>query len=206
MNMQANKPRLGRFLILILGVVFLGVGGGLLAGSLTGKNMAGPVILFSFTLACSSLLFWSRKNWWALIPTGLFLGGGVAATLDILYPYGRAAGPIYLFLLSGTFLAIVLLSRRNWWALIPGGFFASLGVVATLENYLPQRNEMFQPHTHILGVYFWVLLLGLAATFGVLWLMRKTRSTGWAGYPAVMFLAASLLVFLLGDHFFILLR
>ena len=43
MNMHANKQRLGRFLIFILGVVFLGVGGGLLAGYLTGKNMAGPL-------------------------------------------------------------------------------------------------------------------------------------------------------------------
>ena len=50
-------------------------------------------------------------------------------------------------------------------------------------------------------VYIWVLFLGLAATFGVLWLLRKTQPTEWAKYPAAGLLAIAALSIIEGAHF-----
>jgi FtsH-binding integral membrane protein len=49
------------------------------------------------------------------------------------------------------------------------------------------------------GMISGVLLLGLAATFGVLWLRRKNQPTDWAKYPAVGLFVLSILAFILGD-------
>ena len=46
-----------------------------------------------------------------------------------------------------------------------------------------------------------LLFLGLATTFGILWLLRKTQPTGWAKYPAVGFLAMAVLFIVEGARF-----
>ena len=53
----------------------------------------------------------------------------------------------------------------------------------------------------IWGYYTWALFLGLAATFGTLWLLRKTLTTSWAIYPAVGFLAIAVLFIIEGARF-----
>jgi CHASE2 domain-containing sensor protein len=52
-----------------------------------------------------------------------------------------------------------------------------------------------------IGVYRGALFLGWAFTFGILWRLRASQPTNWAGYPAVGLLAASILAFLMGESF-----
>ncbi len=54
-------------------------------------------------------------------------------------------------------------------------------------------------HNTQYGLYSGVLCLGLAATFGILWLRRKIEPTDWAKYPAAGLFVLSILAFILGD-------
>jgi hypothetical protein len=154
-----------------------------------------------FALGFFSLVIWSKKNWWAVMPGGIFFSGGVAAALDILIPSGKVTGPVFMFLLATTFFVIVILSKKNWWVIIPGGLFASIGLVVVLENIIPHEEYPSLPNTPHMGIYTWVLILGLAATFGALWLLRKTQSTNWAKYPAAGLLVIAFMAFILGSRF-----
>ena len=201
MNTQSNTQRLGKSMIVFLGMVFLLAGGGMLAGQSFGVIMTGPVFMFLFALGFFGLVLWSKKNWWAIIPGGIFSSGGLAAALDILIPHSKVTGPVFLFLLAATFIIVVILSKKNWWAMIPGGIFFSIGLVVVLDTLIPHEEY---PRIHgmlIWGFYTWVLFLGLATTFGILWLLRKNLPTSWAIYPAVGFLAMAVLFIVEGARF-----
>jgi hypothetical protein len=99
------------------------------------------------------------------------------------------------------FCGIALKWKKNWWAIIPGGFFASIWLIIVLETLIPQEHYPVLPHTLHWGVYSWVLFLGLAVMFGVLWLLRKTQPTDWAKYPATGLAVIALQCFILGARF-----
>ena len=128
-----------------------------------------------------------------LLAGGLFLGGGHISS-DV-------QGMGFLSLCALCFIKIASRSKKNWWAIIPAGIFASLGLVVSLVILVPQEDYPVLPNTLHWGVYTWVLFMGLAATFGVLWLLRKTQPTGWAKYPAAGLLTISALAFILGSRF-----
>jgi peptidoglycan/LPS O-acetylase OafA/YrhL len=106
-----------------------------------------------------------------------------------------------MFLFALCFIVLAIWSKKNWWAIILGGIFASIGFVVVLNNFIPHEEYPSLPNTLKWGVYTWVLLLGLAATFGFVWLRRKTQPTGWAMYPAAGLLAMAVLAFILGSRF-----
>ncbi len=136
-----------------------------------------------------------------MLPAGLFATMGLVAGLEILIPQSEVMGPVFMFLLAATFLVFATLSNKNWWAIIPGGIFASVGLVAALDILVPHADFPSLPGMLNWGYYTWVLFLGLAATFGILWLLRKTLPTSWAIYPAAGFLAIAVLFIIEGAHF-----
>jgi hypothetical protein len=112
-------------------------------------------------------------------------------------------GIAFFALISLCFFALLLFSRKNWWAIIPGGIMASFGASVLVEILVPHQH---QPSVVVQGKLLWdpliwTLFLGFAATFAVLWLMRKTHPTGWAIYPAAGWLALSVLSFIEGPRF-----
>ncbi len=196
-----SSNRKTKIITIFLGMFFILAGGGLLAANSFGDEVTGPTVLFLFALCFSVLAAWSRKNQWAIIPAGFFASLGLVTTLEILTPESEATGLIFMFLLAATFIAFAILSKKNWWAIIPGGIFASVGLTAALDILVPHEAYPSLPGTLTWGFYTWVLFLGLAATFGVLWLRRKTLPTSWAIYPAVGFLAIAVLFIIEGTHF-----
>ena len=80
-------------------------------------------------------------------------------------------------LFSAAFLAVFIVVRSAWWALIPAGVFASIGasVFTSIPRGLGDVGSMTA------GVMF----LGWAATFFILYLLRTDRPTAWAIYPAM---------------------
>ena len=201
MNTQIEKNRKTKIITIFLGMFFILAGGGLLAGNRFGSDVVGPTIMFEFALCFSVIAAWSRKNRWAMLPAGLFATIGLVAGLNNLIPESDATGLVFMLLLAATFIAFASLSKKNWWAIIPGGIFASIGLVAALDILVP--HEAYPPLKGMLswGFYTWALFLGLAATFGVLWLLHKTLPTRWAIYPAAGFLAMAVLFIIEGAHF-----
>ena len=128
-----------------------------------------------------------------LLAGGLILGGGLISS-DV-----RGMG--FLSMCALCFIYIASRSMKNWWAIIPGGIFASLSLVVALVILVPQEDYPVLPHTLHWGVYNWVLFLGLAVPFGVLWLLRKTQPTDWAKYPATGLAVLAVQCFVLGARF-----
>ncbi|MBN1146035.1 MAG: hypothetical protein JXA78_02170, partial [Anaerolineales bacterium] len=94
-----------------------------------------------------------------------------------------------------SFVAIYLVERQNWWALIPAGVMLTLAVMVVLGEALPGFDAG--------GIFF----LGLGLTFALIALLPSEEGgLRWAWIPAgimllmgVLFVAASenLLVYIL---------
>lgn len=196
---SANRKT--RIITISLGMFIILAGGGLLAAIRFGDEVTGPTVLFLFALCFSVIAAWSRKNQWAIIPAGLFANLGLVTTLEILTLESETIGLIFMFLSAATFIAFAILSKKNWWAIIPTGFFASMGLVIVLDTKIPHQAYPQIQGLFVWGYYNWVLFLGLAATFGILWLLRKTLPTRWALYPALGFVAMAALFIVEGAYF-----
>lgn len=82
------------------------------------------------------------------------------------------------------FLQHYFKNRHAWWSVIPGGILITLGVVDWLELLRPGLDTG------------WVFFLGVAATFGFLYLRPDGGARlNWALWPAVAALAVALLSF-----------
>ena len=224
MNTQSDQNQKSKVIAIFLVMFFILAGGGLLAATRFGDEVIGPAIMFFFALCFSAIAAWSRKNQWAIIPAGLFTTIGLVVTQGILIPRSEVTGHFYRFqvliprmeilvpqsavtglgfmlLMAATFLVFAIMSKKNWWAIIPAGLFASIGLVVVLDILVPHEAYPSLPGTLNWGFYTWVLFLGLAATFGVLWLLRKILPTSWAIYPAAGFLAMAVLFIIEGARF-----
>jgi len=142
-----------------------------------------------FAAAGAAFLYWfttDRKQWWALIPGFTLLGLAAVIAIEGLFR-GRAgglAGGVFLASIGLGFLAVYLVKRDFWWALIPAGVMITLGLVATLGDSVGDASG---------GVFF----LGLAATFGVLYFVpTKQGPQKWAAIPALILAALGLLLLL----------
>ena len=224
MNTQSDQNQKSKVIAIFLVMFFILAGGGLLAATRFGDEVIGPAIMFFFALCFSAIAAWSRKNQWAIIPAGLFTTIGLVVTQGILIPRSEVTGHFYRFqvliprmeilvpqsavtglgfmlLMAATFLVFAIMSKKNWWAIISAGLFASIGLVVVLDILVPHEAYPSLPGTLNWGFYTWVLFLGLAATFGVLWLLRKILPTSWAIYPAAGFLAMAVLFIVEGARF-----
>lgn len=116
-----------------------------------------------------------REQWWALIPGSTLLGLG-AATLG-----GEAAGSLFLGLIGLGFAGIYWGERKHWWAVIPAGVLLTLALVAGVGARLESLS----------GLLFF---LGLAATFGLLFVLPEGRGKqDWALYPALALLGLAII-------------
>ncbi len=224
MNTKSDKNQKSRIIIIFLVLFFILAGGGLLAATRFGDEVIGPTLMFLLALWFSVIAAWSKKNQWAIIPAGVFATIGLVVTQGILIPPNEVTGHFYRFqvliprmeilipqsvvtglgfmlLLAATFLFFAILSKKNWWAIIPAGLFASIGLVVILDTLIPHEEYPRIQGMLTWGFYTWVLFLGLAVTFGILWLLRKTLPTNWAVYPAAGFLTMAVLFIVEGAHF-----
>lgn len=175
-------PIVGGILLIAAGVIFLL--NNLEVIDLDWQMLMGP--LFAVGGLIFLLVFILNPNeWWALIPgfalmgIGLivFMGQGIDTAAD------RWSGMIFLGFLGLAFLIIYITHRNQWWAIIPGGVLLTLAGVTLIPD-----------NSSLTGVIFF---LGLALTFGLLYLLPKPEGRlRWALYPAGILLAVGVLVLL----------
>lgn len=160
-----------------IGVVLVVVGAVALLSNLGAFQGIGNVVgtaIFTVLGAWALSHYLNRRRIGSLI--GAFvLFGLAAATVG-----GVSAGFYFLGLIGVGFAAVYYVDRERWWAVILAGTMLSLAVVAGLSEWAPGYNAT------------WVLFVGLALTFGVLYVLPG-ESRPWAIYPAVVCLALAVL-------------
>lgn len=227
----------------ILGLVLVVIGLAILASNLeifwVGTALLGVLVFGGVGFVFLTVYRQKKQNWWAAIPAGALFGLAVVSLLESIESVpGGLSGAVFLW---GCALPFAVLFRRDprfFWASIPGGFLAVLGLLALLAGtrlggaffawllfwgfalafatlFLKQPSRWWAIIPA--GVLFslgllsllqrarwaggsaqgFVFFLGLAATFGFLYLIRNEgNKLQWAKYPAIVLLLISLLCFL----------
>jgi MYXO-CTERM domain-containing protein len=172
---QSNATIFWAVCLIVAGLVILTQTTGLLpspSGGVVGTALA----LGGLAVLASYLVF--REHWWTLIagPTVLALGS------VILLP-GDWGGAIFLGGIALGFALVAVTDVRRWWAVIPSGTLLTLAAISQLSGVIGGLMS---------GV---VLFFGLAATFGVLALIRVEQGRmRWPLYPALGCLLFGMLI------------
>ena len=156
-------------------------------------ELIGSIFLFAIGLPFLIVYFVNRKNWWALIP-GLILSVLAFVPLLSTKTEGEFIGALVMAGVSLPFFAVYLNKREDWWALIPAGILASIAITLLFIG-----AGVFDGRLG--GFYGGIMLLGFAATFGVLWLLRSAQPTEWAKYPAIVLSGIALISFIFSIGF-----
>ncbi len=173
---------IGGIILIAAGVIFLLDNIGLI--SLDWEMLIGP--MFGLGGLIFLLVFiLNTDDWWALIPGFVLIGIGIIIFMgqNMESMAELWSGAVFLGLLGLAFLLIYITHRTNWWAIIPGGVLLTLAGV----TLIPDGGVLSG------GVFF----LGMAATFGLVWLLPKPAGRlNWALYPAGILALIGLLVVL----------
>ena len=71
----------------------------------------------------------NREHWWALIPAyTMFVIGIMVALIDNRFLSDLAIPAYVMFAIAIPFLFVYFTNREQWWALIPGGIMAVIGI------------------------------------------------------------------------------
>ncbi len=141
-------------------------------------HLGGLVIASMFAIAGAAFLyvmFSNREhNWWAAIPGLVLLGLAFLIASGEFFPdfSAKFGGGMFLGFIGLAFLAVFLIKRDNWWAIIPMGVLFTLALVSIMGAFF---NGL------AMGATFF---LGLAITFGIVGLLPVGRQDKWPWIPA----------------------
>lgn len=172
----------GGIILIAAGVIFLLDNIGLI--TLDWEMLIGPMFTLGGLVFLLMFIF-NTSDWWALIPGFTLIGIGIIIFMgqNMESMAELWSGAVFLGLLGLAFLLIYITHRTNWWAIIPGGVLLTLAGV----TLIPDESVLSG------GVFF----LGMAATFGLVWLLPKPEGRlNWALYPAGILALIGLLVVL----------
>jgi uncharacterized membrane protein (DUF441 family) len=156
------------------------------------SDLIGALFLYTIALPFLFVYLVDRRCKWALITSVVMAFIGTLPLVNY-FIHGDIQGFVVMSLFSLPFFVTYFVSKKNWWALIPAGGFTSIGLVSLLDTMsLITPAYISIGHSQI-GIYASLIFLGFAATFMLLWLMRGSRPTEWAKYPAIGFLIIALM-------------
>lgn len=157
-------------------------------------NITGTLVLYSIALPFLVVYLWNREQRWALIPFAVLSVVGLIPLLETMVG-GETLGMLVMFLFAIPFYVVYFWTRKQWWALIPAGVFTSIGLVVLYATTQAGSLHGFDPLGSAL------ILAGIGATFGVLWLLRAAHLTDWAKYPALAMFALAGLMLVADENF-----
>jgi len=169
-----NKSYLWGFILIVFGIFAL-LNNFNLLGSF--DNFIAMAMFAGFGVLGLGYYFSNKHQWGILFPTFAFLGISGSILASSLPIINQFSGGIFLFTLSLAFWLLFLQNQsRFWWAVIPGGILTTLSFIETLGHFgaFSENN---------------VLFLGVAATFGLLWLFRARTGATWAKWVSLGALA-----------------
>jgi hypothetical protein len=158
-------------------------------------NLVGTLVLYGIALPFLVIYLLDKNKRWALIPFGALTVVGIIPVLDEMMS-GDMLGMVVMFLFAIPFLVVYFWSKKQWWALIPAGVFISIGLTVLLLN-ISLTNNWADGIERLAAA---VMMAGIGATFGALWLKRESYATDWAKYPALGCFAVAVLAFILGQN------
>jgi hypothetical protein len=88
-----------------------------------------PYVLAAIALPFVITYVRDRKQWWALIPAYVLLAIGLMVLLtDGEFISDELVAPYVLFSIAIPFFVVFARNTKSWWALIPGGILAVIGL------------------------------------------------------------------------------
>ncbi len=145
--------------------------------------IAAPLFV-GFTVPFVVAFFTDRQqNYWAVIPAAVF--GMLAVTTFSGEPAGEFLAALVVMTIAAPFFFVYMTQPRQWWALMPAGILGSIGFTALIGAFVPAFDD-----STLRGM---IVLLGFAATFGLLYLRRDVIPTEWAKVPALVFTGLAVL-------------
>ena len=157
------------------------------------EELAVSMIFFAGGVSLLLSHFLNNKQVWSLILgcAGIFIGAAIFIEETHLFQ-SEATGMLLFIIIGIVFLGMLKNGRKNWWAIIPGGFCLILAGHILLDMTL-----IYADHLH--GVLFFT---GIGLIFGVIWLLKnEAHQLDWAKYPgAVGFVMAALVLFAADEH------
>lgn len=153
-----------------LGPVLIGVG---LLVLIFNSNLLGtlPALIWLALLFGVAIALWMV----GAIPHWVRILGVVVLYVLAMSTSGNLAGVAALGFPALAFAVVYLVRpKRSWWAIIPGGILASVGLLVLFEEIFPGWDGAA------------IMFLGFAATFTVLYLLPSSRGgQRWALFPAI---------------------
>lgn len=138
-----------------------------------------------------SVFLGNRAMWWVLIPGFTLLGISLILLLGVLSePLADVVGgSIVLGAIALSFIAVYLVNRDNWWAVIPAGVLLTLAVIAGLDNVLQGFDSG--------GLLF----LGMGLTFALVAILPTQQGKmTWAWIPAGILFFMGLVIGVFTDY------
>lgn len=117
--------------------------------------------------------FEKQENWGLLIPGGILFFVGISIALSA-YLHGSFVPAIILWGIGISFLFVFLARTSNWWAIIPGGILITFGFIPPLASVWGANSP---------GWIGGLVCGGMAASFGLVYLVDPKFETRWAIYP-----------------------
>lgn len=173
-----NRGAIWGVILVVLGFFFLMQNFNLLDGI---SDLAGTFIFGVLGVLGVGYYFSDRRHWWVLFPAFTFIGIAGSSFTDFIPFLRPLSGAVFLFSLSLAFWLIFLQKQpARWWPVIPGGILTTLAFVDVADHFSGRAADT-------------IMMLGIAATFGLLWLLRRHANTDWALWVAIAALALAVI-------------
>ncbi len=118
-------------------VLWVVAGGLLLEDFLRLDDLMGIYYPAAIGMAFFYVYLRNKEHWWALIPAYIMFIAAISVLLDdVLFRHGDTLGVFIPLAIALPFFYLYFKRREHWWALIPGGILASVGIGLLIQQLL----------------------------------------------------------------------